>query len=69
MGGLSNFTVKEVNSSNLKDFIDLDIIEKIDYTLKNAKMTVFTQTKSDLVRLALLYKHGGVYIDASTLAV
>lgn len=32
-------------------------------------MILFPQTKSDLVRLALVYKHGGIYLDASTIAV
>jgi len=32
-------------------------------------MTIFKQTKSDLVRLALLYKYGGMYVDASVIAV
>jgi mannosyltransferase OCH1-like enzyme len=32
-------------------------------------MKIFPQTKSDLVRLALIYKHGGVYIDASVMAI
>jgi mannosyltransferase OCH1-like enzyme len=32
-------------------------------------MMIFKQTKSDLIRLALLYKHGGVYLDASTVAL
>jgi mannosyltransferase OCH1-like enzyme len=37
--------------------------------LKNGKMNIFRQTKSDLIRLALLYKYGGVYVDASVIAV
>jgi mannosyltransferase OCH1-like enzyme len=32
-------------------------------------MTLFMTTKANLVRLALIYKHGGVYLDASTIAV
>jgi mannosyltransferase OCH1-like enzyme len=69
MGGKSSFKVQEVNSSNIKDYLDSQTIERIEYTIKNGKMNIFTQTKSDLIRLALLYKHGGIYVDASTLAI
>ena len=44
-------------------------LEQIDSVIKNAKMHVFPQTKSDIYRLALLYKYGGVYLDAATIAV
>lgn len=69
MGEKSGFKLQEVNNSNIKDFLDAQTIEMIEYTIKNGKMNIFTQTKSDLIRLALLYKHGGVYVDASTLAI
>ena len=32
-------------------------------------MTTFTQTKANLVRLSLLSKYGGIYLDASIIAV
>jgi len=39
------------------------------FILKYAKMNVFIQTKSDIIRLALLYKYGGIYLDPSIIAV
>jgi len=44
-------------------------LQRIDSVIENAKMHIFTQTKSDIYRLALLYKYGGVYLDAATVAV
>lgn len=38
----------------------------MDYALKHANYGVQIQGESDLWRLALMYKHGGVYVDAST---
>ena len=35
------------------------------YNIKNAKIPIYAQTKSDLFRLALLARHGGIYMDAS----
>jgi mannosyltransferase OCH1-like enzyme len=69
MSKSTGFQVKEVNNSNLADYLDTATLLRIEYTLKNAKLIVYPQTKSDLVRLALLYKYGGVYLDASIIAV
>lgn len=56
----------EVNKTNLKDYIGLTVIERIDEALYfNNRGSKFDQTYSDLVRLALLIKHGGVYMDAA----
>jgi hypothetical protein len=58
--------VIEVNSSNLKDYIELAEIERIDEAIYfNNRGNQFDQTYSDLVRLCLLIRHGGVYMDAS----
>lgn len=32
-------------------------------------MITYPQTISDLVRLCLIYKYGGLYVDASTMAI
>jgi hypothetical protein len=64
--GISGFKVIEVNSSNLKDYIELAEIESIDEAIYfNNRGNKFDQTYSDLVRLCLLIRHGGVYMDAS----
>lgn len=41
------------------------MFEKIQNTMKNSKLKIFPPTRSDLIRLALLLKHGGIYMDAS----
>lgn len=62
----SGFRVIEVNQTNLKSYIGLTEIERIEETLYfNNRGSKYDQTYSDLVRLALLKKHGGVYMDAS----
>jgi len=49
--------------------MDEETVNQIEYTLTNGKMERFVQTESDLYRLVLLHKYGGVYIDAATIAV
>ena len=62
----SGFRVIEVNNTNLKSYIGLSEIERIEETLYfNNRGSKYDQTYSDLVRLALLKEHGGVYMDAS----
>lgn len=43
------------------------MIDRIDNAIKNAKVTTHTTTKPDLLRIALMIKHGGVYMDATCL--
>lgn len=63
---LSGFKVVEVNQTNLKEYIGLAELERIEDVLYfNNRGSKYDQTYSDLVRLALLMRHGGVYIDAS----
>lgn len=59
----------EVNLSNVDKYLDATTLKKIDYSLKNAKMLTYPQSQGDLYRLALVAKHGGVYMDASYLAL
>ena len=69
MGGLSGFKVVEVNLSNLHEYLDKETLERIDNTIRLAKLTTYPQSKPDLYRLALLSKHGGIYMDASYVAL
>jgi hypothetical protein len=61
----SGFKVIEVNDTNLKLYLDSEVISQIETTISKAKIKTFKQTRSDLIRLALLIKHGGIYMDAS----
>jgi mannosyltransferase OCH1-like enzyme len=49
--------------------LDNETLARIDYSLKNAKVTVYKQSKSDFVRLALIATHGGIYLDSSYVAI
>jgi len=53
----------------LGQYLETNILQQIDFVITNAKMQIFPQTKSDIYRLALLYKYGGVYLDTATVAV
>ena len=55
-----------ISKSNLKQFISKELLKKIDHTVMNADYRISRQAVADLWRLALLYEHGGVYLDAST---
>jgi len=50
-----------VSESNLKEYVN-----EIDYMYKDS---ISPQAKSDIVRLALLNKHGGVWADATLLCL
>ena len=58
-----------VNNKNVHLYLDNQTLERIENSLKNAKVTVFPQSKSDFVRLALIQAHGGVYLDSSYVAI
>ena len=58
-----------MNDNNLHLYLDNQTLERIEYSLKNAKVRVFTQSKSDFVRLSLISFHGGVYFDSSAVAI
>jgi mannosyltransferase OCH1-like enzyme len=45
--------------------LDEVTLKKIQYTMDNFKIRKYATTLSDLYRLALISKHGGVYLDAS----
>jgi hypothetical protein len=61
----SGFTYHEVTKANLHEYLDNETIEQINKTYHNSPHKKFEQIFSDFVRLALLAKHGGVYMDAS----
>jgi hypothetical protein len=69
MGKLSGFVVNEVNLSNINTYLEEDTIVKIRYSLNNAKLKMYPQSQGDLYRLALLAKYGGIYMDASYIAL
>jgi mannosyltransferase OCH1-like enzyme len=50
-------------------YLDNETLARIDYSLKNANVTVFPQSKSDFIRLALIAAHGGIYLDSSYVAI
>jgi mannosyltransferase OCH1-like enzyme len=56
-----------VSSKNVNKYLDADVIQKVENAIKNAKMKTHDQTRSELYRLALLYKYGGVYLDPMTI--
>lgn len=69
MGKLTGFTVNEVNLSNINNYLDADTLAKIKNSLTNAKLKIYPQSQGDLYRLALLAKYGGIYMDASFIAL
>lgn len=69
MGGLSGFKVNEVNLSNIHQYLSNETLERIDSAIRLAKLTTYPQSKPDLYRLALLAKFGGIYMDASYIAL
>ena len=46
-----------------------DLNERIDRFITNKKIITYAQTKSDFVRIAIIAKYGGIYMDASYFAV
>jgi hypothetical protein len=56
-----DWTIQLVDENNLKDFVT-----DIDYVYRES---ISPQAKSDIIRLALLRKHGGVWADATLLCM
>jgi len=67
MAKRSGFVYHEVSRNNLHDYLDQEVIDKISKLYKDSPHQVFEQTFSDFVRLALILKHGGIYMDSSYL--
>ena len=55
--------------SNAHQYLDQKTLDKINYTMKNAKLKSSRQHLSDFMRLALVSKYGGIYMDASYVAI
>ena len=53
------WTINILNDNNLQDYVDPTIFSKI--VVKKS----YTHKKSDLIRLLLLQKYGGIWVDAS----
>lgn len=61
----AGYNVEEVNDSNLEEYLPAEDLQRIYGTYKHAKMPIYEQTKSDFIRLALVSRYGGIYLDAS----
>lgn len=65
-GSESGFKVEIVSDSNLQDFLDSDTIDSIEFAVNHqASIMKSKYIKYDLIRLALVAKHGGIYMDLS----
>lgn len=65
----SGFEVREVNNSNIEHYIGKELNERFDKAIRNNKIPVYPQTKSNFVRKAIIAKYGGVYLDVSYFAL
>ena len=55
-----------VRDTNLQDYLDADTIDRIEYAVNHQAGIVKSKyINYDLIRLALVAKHGGVYMDLS----
>jgi mannosyltransferase OCH1-like enzyme len=69
MGKASGFEVIEVNMSNIKQYLAEEVLLRIETTIAHAQLKTYPQSKGDLYRLALLAEYGGIYMDASYIAL
>lgn len=51
------------------DYLDKSTLNSIESRLQFAKLELSKQLPSDLYRLAILHKHGGVYLDVSIVSL
>lgn len=58
-----------MDEKNLHTYLEQSVIDRIQNALDTAAVEIYPQTKPDLYRLALLIAHGGIYLDASFLAL
>lgn len=65
----SGFEVREVNNSNIEHYIGKEMNERFDNVIKNRRIPTFPQTKSNMVRKAIIHKYGGIYMDVSYIAL
>jgi len=57
------WTINILDNDNYKDFIDINEISGIDFN------SLFPQKKADLLRILLIDKFGGVWLDGSTILI
>lgn len=62
----SGFEMHAVSQQSIKKLLDPPVLDKINKALSNANYEVSKQAVTDLWRLALIHKYGGVYLDVST---
>lgn len=58
-----------MSDSNTEQYIGKELNDKIHNWLDKAVLTKFKQTKSDFVRIAIIAKYGGIYLDMSEFSV
>ena len=61
----SNFTFTVLNDSNIERYLPKAVIQRIVHQVdpKISKLKIYSQTKGQLISLAVLYQHGGVWMD------
>jgi hypothetical protein len=52
---------------NLKDYLDDDVIERINRLVRNSKHSDIIDLSRKLAKLAILYRYGGVFLEKSFL--
>lgn len=58
-----------ITKDSIKDYLEEEVLERINYAVKHADFDISRQAVTDMWRLALIYKYGGVYLDASTFTI
>lgn len=58
-----------MNSSNTEQYLGKELNDKINNWLKNAKIKIYPQAPSNFIRLALIAKYGGIYLDVSVFSI
>ena len=61
----SGFKLHIVDLKNMHQYLDENTIKRIDYAVKNAAIKTHDTTKTNLMRIALVVKHGGIYMDST----
>ena len=65
----SGFTLYFVDKSNVGEYLEKEVLDKISYAMAHPSGQTFKHTWPDMVRIALLYKYGGVYMDSTFVLV
>ena len=62
----SGYTVHLVTLENAEEFLGSETMAELRRIMENKEYPRYTPTMSDLIRLELLVKYGGVYMDMTT---